>query len=68
MKHIYKQGIETEFFQLLIAKNEITKGNSDDGTPTIVLEEENSTTIWSYETDEQRDNDYDIVILYRNKV
>lgn len=62
MKHIYKFSLENTFFKLIVSENEITKGNME-GVPTIVWQEdENTITSWTYETEEQRDNDYNVVI------
>lgn len=65
MKHIYKYALENSFFQLITSENEITKGDME-GVPTIVWQEdENTITSWTYETEEQRDNDFEVVNHYR---
>jgi hypothetical protein len=62
MKHIYKHALESIFFKLMISENEIIKSNME-GVPTIVWQEDEKTvTSWTYETEEQRDNDYNMVI------
>jgi len=62
MKHIYKYSLEATFFQLMISDNEIEKGHID-GVPVLVWKENSVTnTTWTYETEEQRDNDYNVVI------
>ena len=65
MKHIYKYALENSFFQLITSENEIVKGDLE-GVPTIIWQEDESTvTSWTYETEEQRDNDFDVVLKYR---
>jgi hypothetical protein len=62
MKHIYKYALEGMFFQLMISDNEIEKGDME-GVPVLTWKEDSvTTTTWTYETEEQRDNDYNVVI------
>jgi hypothetical protein len=62
MKHIYKYALEGMFFQLMISDNEIEKGDME-GVPVLIWKEDSvTTTTWTYETEEQRDNDYNVVI------
>jgi len=63
--HIHKQSVEESFFKLVTSHNPVTKG-SHNGKPTLVWGgTERSTTIWDYETEEQRDNDFNVVMVYR---
>ncbi|MHA2101722.1 MAG: hypothetical protein ACW99A_24000 [Candidatus Kariarchaeaceae archaeon] len=65
MKHIYKYSLENTFFQLITSENEITKADIE-GQPAIVWQEnENTVTSWSYEDEEQRDNDFEVVNQFR---
>jgi hypothetical protein len=53
------------FFKLVSSDKEITKGNLEE-VPTIVWQEDEKTlTTWTYETVEQRDNDFDVIMKYR---
>jgi len=62
MKHIYNYSLETTFFQIIISENEIEKGDMD-GVPIIVWKDDSVTTAtWTYKTEEQRNNDYNVVI------
>ena len=62
MKHIYKYALEGVFFKLIVSENEIKKTDTE-GVPTITWQEDEKTvTTWLYETEEQRDNDYNVVI------
>ena len=64
MKHIYKYSLEASFFKLITSPNRITKSDIE-GVPTIVWEEDDVTVnTWTYETEEQRDNDYTVVTSY----
>ena len=62
MKHIHKYALEGVFFKLIVSENEIKKTDTE-GVPTITWQEDEKTvTTWLYETEEQRDNDYNVVI------
>ena len=62
MKHIYNYSIEGSFFKLITSPSKIAKG--DDGLTIVWQENENSVTSWKYETEEQRDNDFNVITSY----
>lgn len=66
MKHIYKYSLENTFFKLITSPNKITKDDKE-GVFCIVWQENETTTVsWNYDDKEQRDNDFNMVISYRN--
>jgi hypothetical protein len=65
MKHINNNSVETSFFKLITSENKVTKEIINDKPIIMWQEDESTTNSWSYNSGEERDNDFDIINQYR---
>lgn len=67
-RHIYKYAIEASFFSIITNENDVEK-TEHEGKPCIYLKENETTQVWwTYDDEEQRDHDFNVINQFKYKI